>query len=75
MSDIKVGTLVKIKPGVFYKGHDLSRRWGVVTKVDNYLMVEFSEIEEPVKIISYEIEDYETEDVDLDLFFSEKLTL
>lgn len=50
------GTIVRIKPNVFYRGFNLSGRIGVVVSSDSYILVEFSEIDEPVKILQYEIE-------------------
>jgi len=70
--EIESGSLVKIKPGVSWRGWDLSNKEGIVVSTESYITVLVEEIQTEVKLFRSEIAKHITEKEFLPDLFSEE---
>lgn len=55
----EINDKVKVLAGVYYKGHNLSLKIGIVKDTTSYILVYFSDLNLTAKILQDEIEPYD----------------
>lgn len=54
----EIGDKVKVFPGIYFRGYNLSNKIGIVKDTDSYILVFFADINLTAKMLTDEIEYY-----------------